>query len=75
MRIHISATYYYKLIYYTAMDFFLRIFLPVLILLYTNIRVFIVIKEEQFLVILKYLIVNLIYRDNWIIFSPCPSLE
>jgi hypothetical protein len=62
------ATYYYKLIYYTAMDFFLRIFVPVVILLYTNIRVFMVVKGERFLVILKYLI----SMDNLYFFSPCP---
>ena len=52
------ATFYYKLVYYTAMDFLLRIFLPVAILLFTNIRIFMVVKEEQFLV--RSLSVNLV---------------
>ena len=40
------ATYYYKLFYYTILDFFIRIIVPVCVLTYTNIKLLLLFKKE-----------------------------
>ena len=45
------STFYYKLVYYTILDVILRMLLPISILLYTNIRIYVIVKQERFMVI------------------------